>query len=114
MWGELKRRWGTFKGLIGRTTKKELFCGFLKSDGGDKKILKKSNNPSEITYKIKTKTNQCFKLVTSHDLGVGGTLPEQFGGVRRILKKAFKKAEGVRTLHLLMGTTTNCIVEVGR
>ena len=44
--------------------------------------------------------------------GVGATLPDQFGGVRRILKKSFKKIEETRTIHLIIGTTTNSIVEV--
>ena len=44
--------------------------------------------------------------------GVGATLPDQFGGVRRILQKSSKKVEDVRTIHLIIGTTTNSIVEV--
>ena len=45
-------------------------------------------------------------------IGVGATLPEQFGGVRRIIKKEFSVANGVRSFHLYVGTTTNSIVEV--
>ena len=45
-------------------------------------------------------------------IGVGATLPEQFGGVRRIIKKEFSVDDGVRKYHLYVGTTTNSIVEV--
>ena len=46
-------------------------------------------------------------------IGVGASLPEQFGGVRRIIRKEFSVEEGgVRKYHLYVGTTTNCIVEV--
>eukprot|EP00090_Calanus_glacialis_P000940 TRINITY_DN10679_c0_g1_i1.p1 TRINITY_DN10679_c0_g1~~TRINITY_DN10679_c0_g1_i1.p1 ORF type:complete len:1682 (+),score=397.37 TRINITY_DN10679_c0_g1_i1:312-5048(+) len=45
-------------------------------------------------------------------IGVGASLPEQFGGVRRIIKKEFSVNDGVRKHHLYVGTTTNSIVEV--
>lgn len=45
-------------------------------------------------------------------IGVGASLPEQFGGVRRIIKKEFSVLEGIRKHHLYVGTTTNSIVEV--
>ena len=50
---------------------------------------------------------------SNYDLiGVGATLPEQFGGVRRIIKKDFSVEDGTRKYHLYVGTTTNSIVEV--
>ena len=46
-------------------------------------------------------------------IGVGASLPEQFGGVRRIIRKEFSHdGAGNRKYHLYVGTTTNCIVEV--
>ena len=45
-------------------------------------------------------------------IGVGATLPEQFGGVRRIIRKEFSVENDVRKYHLYVGTTTNSIVEV--
>ncbi|XP_023324259.1 echinoderm microtubule-associated protein-like 1 [Eurytemora carolleeae] len=53
----------------------------------------------------------CIFNSTYELIGVGATLPDQFGGVRRILKKSFKKIEETRTIHLIIGTTTNSIVE---
>ena len=45
-------------------------------------------------------------------IGVGAALPEQYGGVRTIVKRDFQSQDGVRKYHLYVGTTTNSIVEV--
>ena len=45
-------------------------------------------------------------------IGVGAALPEQYGGVRTVVKRDFQSQDGVRKYHLYVGTTTNSIVEV--
>ena len=45
-------------------------------------------------------------------IGVGATLPEQYGGVRAVVRRDFQAQDGNRKYHLFVGTTTNSVVEV--
>ena len=45
-------------------------------------------------------------------IGAGAVLTPEVGGIRSLLQRNFTIADGIWFFHLIIGTTSNCIVDV--